>query len=57
MTNVGYEYIKNRIKDMPIQAPSDLSMLELQAWFLGASKMYSDIIKILEEMEKGQRDG
>lgn len=56
MTDAGYEHIKKRIKDMPIQAPPDLSMMELQAWFLGASKMYSDIIKILDEIGKGQRE-
>lgn len=56
MTDKGYEFIIKRIKEMQIQPPEGMNIYQLEAWLLGASKMHYDILAIIDEIGRGQRE-
>ncbi len=43
-------HLKNRIQNMPVQSPSDLTLDQLNIWMLGAASVYVDIMKTLDEI-------
>ncbi len=56
MTDNGFESIIKRIKEMQIQPPEGMNIYQLEAWLLGASKTHYDILAIIEEFRRGQRE-
>lgn len=56
MTDNGYMSIIKRINEMQIQPPEGMNIYRLEAWLLGASKMHHDILAIIEEIGRGQRE-
>lgn len=56
LTNIGYESIKQRIKEKAIEPPKDMNSEQLCNWLLGYRASQIDTFKIINELEEGQRE-
>lgn len=59
MTDMGYVEIMKRIESHTISSddiPSEMTILELQAWLNGYAAAVASCQKIVSEMSRGQAD-
>lgn len=48
MTDAGYQNLIDRIKEIIVKPPQDLTTNELQCWMLGYGECYSEVLTLLE---------
>lgn len=57
MTEEGWNWILSKIITMPVELPKGpLIAIEAKAWMDGYLKAQTDILTMLEEMRKGQKE-
>lgn len=57
LTKHGWNWLLQRIATMPVDMPKEpMIAIEAKAWMDGYLKCQTDIIKMVEEMSKGQKD-
>lgn len=57
MTKIGFDWIMQKITQMPVEMPKDeMIAIEAKAWMDGYLKCQTDIMMMIEEMSKDQRD-
>ena len=54
MTDIGYQNIIDRIVIRTIETPKAITVQELKAWMDGYFKCQQDILRLIEEMRRGQ---
>lgn len=57
MTEAGWNWVLNKITTIPVDMPKGpMIAIEAKAWMDGYLKAQTDILKLIEEMSKGQKD-
>ena len=57
MTEAGWNWILSKITTMPVEMPKGpMIAIEAKAWMDGYLKAQTDILTLIEEMRKGQKE-
>lgn len=53
MTNIGYDFICQKITTMPVEVPEDpMIAIEFKAWMDGYLKAQTDILLMIEDLKR-----
>lgn len=56
MTDIGYNDLIDRIVNREVIPPERMTLAELNSWLNGYAKCQNDIIDIINECRKGQKE-
>lgn len=57
MTETGWNMVLNKITTIPVEIPGrQMIAIEAKAWMDGYLKAQTDILELIEEIIKGQKD-
>lgn len=48
MTDIGYQDIINRIRELKVEPPEGYTVEEMQAWLLGYGKCYEAVLGLID---------